>query len=57
LAAKRVALGSDLTIIVTHEMNFARQVANRILFKDGGIFVEEDVPDRSFGSPRASRAP
>jgi ABC-type polar amino acid transport system ATPase subunit len=37
------------------EMNFARQVANRILFMDRGIFVEEDVPDRLFGSPHEPR--
>ena len=38
-----------------HEMNFARQVANRVLFMDHGIVVEEDVPDRLFGSPREPR--
>ena len=42
-------------IIVTHEMNFARQVANRILFMDRGIIVEEDLPDRLLGSPREPR--
>jgi ABC-type polar amino acid transport system ATPase subunit len=42
-------------IIVTHEMNFARQVANRILFMDRGVIVEEDSPERLFGSPREQR--
>jgi polar amino acid transport system ATP-binding protein len=42
-------------IIVTHEMNFARQVANRILFMDRGVIVEEDTPDRLLGSPREPR--
>jgi ABC-type polar amino acid transport system ATPase subunit len=42
-------------IIVTHEMNFARQVANRILFMDRGIIVEEDLPERLLGSPREPR--
>lgn len=42
-------------IIVTHEMNFARQVASRILFMDRGVIVEEDSPDRLLGSPREPR--
>jgi polar amino acid transport system ATP-binding protein len=42
-------------IIVTHEMNFARQVANRVLFMDHGLVVEEDTPDRLFGAPREPR--
>ena len=35
-------------IIVTHEMNFARQVADRVLFMDRGVIVEEDTPARLF---------
>ena len=42
-------------IIVTHEMNFARQVANRVLFMDHGLVVEEDTPERLFGAPREPR--
>ncbi|TMJ40743.1 MAG: amino acid ABC transporter ATP-binding protein [Alphaproteobacteria bacterium] len=42
-------------IIVTHEMNFARQVASRILFMDHGVIVEEDLPERLLGSPREPR--
>ncbi|MFO1057974.1 MAG: amino acid ABC transporter ATP-binding protein [Dongiaceae bacterium] len=42
-------------IIVTHEMNFARQVANRVLFMDHGVVVEEDTPARLFGAPREPR--
>jgi polar amino acid transport system ATP-binding protein len=42
-------------IIVTHEMNFARQVASRVLFMDHGIIVEEDTPERILGSPREPR--
>jgi polar amino acid transport system ATP-binding protein len=42
-------------IIVTHEMNFARQVANRVLFMDRGVIVEEDTPARLFESPREPR--
>ena len=42
-------------IIVTHEMNFARQVANRVLFMDHGSIVEEDVPEMLLGAPREPR--
>jgi ABC-type polar amino acid transport system ATPase subunit len=42
-------------IIVTHEMNFARQVANRVLFMDRGVIVEEDTPARLLEAPREPR--
>jgi len=42
-------------LVVTHEMNFARQVASRVIFMDHGLIVEQDVPDRMFGAPRESR--
>jgi ABC-type polar amino acid transport system ATPase subunit len=42
-------------IIVTHEMRFARQVANRVIFMDHGSVVEEDTPDRIFSNPREAR--
>jgi ABC-type polar amino acid transport system ATPase subunit len=42
-------------LVVTHEMNFARQVASRVIFMDHGMIVEEDVPERMFGAPRESR--
>ncbi|HYC14317.1 MAG TPA: ATP-binding cassette domain-containing protein, partial [Stellaceae bacterium] len=42
-------------IIVTHEMNFARQVANRVIFMDHGVIVEQDTPARIFGSPQEKR--
>jgi ABC-type polar amino acid transport system ATPase subunit len=42
-------------LIVTHEMNFARQVASRIIFMDHGVVVEQDAPDRIFGAPREQR--
>ncbi len=42
-------------IIVTHEMNFARQVAARVIFMDHGAIVEADVPERIFGAPREPR--
>ena len=43
-------------LIVTHEMNFARRVADRIVFMDGGQIVEENTPDRFFSDPESRRA-
>jgi general L-amino acid transport system ATP-binding protein len=42
-------------ICVTHEMGFARQVANRIIFMDEGEIVEENDPDNFFSHPRWDR--
>ena len=47
---------SDMTIvIVTHEMNFAKQVATRVLFVDDGVIVEEGTPDEIFNHPKHER--
>ena len=43
-------------LIVTHEMNFARRVADRVIFMDGGQIVEENTPDRFFSDPESQRA-
>ena len=43
-------------LIVTHEMAFAKAVADRVLFLDGGHIVEENKPDEFFTSPRTERA-
>ncbi|MFJ8232970.1 amino acid ABC transporter ATP-binding protein [Streptomyces sp. NPDC094448] len=42
-------------IVVTHEMGFAREVADRVLFLDQGAAVEEGSPDRFFGDPQQDR--
>ena len=42
-------------VAVTHEMGFAREVANRIIFMDGGYIVEENVPSRFFTNPENER--
>ncbi len=42
--------------VVTHEMRFAREVANRVLFMDEGLVVEEGKPAEFFGAPRTERA-
>lgn len=47
---------SDMTIvIVTHEMNFARDVATRVMFIDEGVVVEEGTPDEIFNHPKHDR--
>lgn len=43
-------------VIVTHEMQFARAIADRILFLDGGTIVEESGPEQFFTNPRTKRA-
>lgn len=42
-------------VIVTHEMGFARDVADRVCFLDGGILLEQDTPDRLFNHPQHPR--
>ena len=42
-------------VAVTHEMGFAREVANRIIFMDGGYIVEENIPSRFFTNPENER--
>ncbi len=42
-------------LIVTHEMQFARNVANHVVFMDDGAVVEEGPPEEIFGAPREER--
>lgn len=42
-------------LIVTHEMSFAREVADRVVFMDDGVIVEDDVPEVIFNSPKHER--
>ena len=42
-------------VVVTHEMGFAREVATRVLFMDGGHIVEQNTPDKFFADPREAR--
>ena len=43
-------------VIVTHEMNFARRVADRIIFVDHGVILEENTPEEFFTQPKTQRA-
>ncbi len=42
-------------IVVTHEMNFAREVADRVIFMDGGVIVEQGAPADVLGNPQQER--
>ena len=43
-------------MVVTHEMGFAKKVANRVIFMDNGLIVEDAKKEEFFGSPRSERA-
>ncbi|MDD6088606.1 MAG: polar amino acid ABC transporter ATP-binding protein, partial [Desulfovibrionaceae bacterium] len=48
--------GDGMTmIIVTHEMGFAREVADRVIFIDGGQILEEGSPEELFNNPKEER--
>lgn len=55
---KEIAQDSDMTmLVVTHEMGFAREVANRVIFMDDGRILEDDTSDKFFdGEPSNERA-
>lgn len=42
-------------VVVTHEMGFAREVANRVMFMDDGYFLEENAPEEFFANPKNER--
>ena len=42
-------------VIVTHEMGFARRVADRVIFMEDGMVVEQAPPEDFFGAPREAR--
>ncbi|ASI35570.1 MULTISPECIES: amino acid ABC transporter ATP-binding protein [Exiguobacterium] len=52
---KQLAIEGMTMIVVTHEMGFAREVGDRVLFMDGGYIVEENVPSELFDSPQHER--
>ncbi|WP_251132570.1 amino acid ABC transporter ATP-binding protein [Exiguobacterium sp. s80] len=52
---KQLAIEGMTMIVVTHEMSFAREVGDRVLFMDGGYIVEENVPSELFDSPQHER--
>lgn len=52
---KKLAENGMTMVIVTHEMGFAREVGDRILFMDGGKIVEQGTPEEVFGNPKETR--
>lgn len=52
---KNLAKEGMTMVVVTHEMGFAREVGDRVLFMDGGYIVEEGHPEEVFGNPKNDR--
>ena len=52
---KELVKGGMTTVIVTHEMGFAKEVSDRVVFFDGGIIAEEGTPDDIFNHPQNPR--
>lgn len=52
---KNLAKEGMTMFVVTHEMGFAREVSDRVLFMDGGYIVEQGPPDQIFGNPQNER--
>ncbi|MDR0300675.1 MAG: amino acid ABC transporter ATP-binding protein [Streptococcaceae bacterium] len=52
---RQIADDGTTMLIVTHEMGFARKVANRVLFTDGGVILEDGSPDEIFDNPQNQR--
>ncbi|MBP2079365.1 amino acid ABC transporter ATP-binding protein [Oceanobacillus polygoni] len=53
---KDLATTGMTMVIVTHEMNFAKEVADKVLFLDGGVLMEEGDPKEFFTQPKTNRA-
>jgi len=52
---KALAVKGMTMVVVTHEMGFAREVADRVIFMDAGIIQEEGTPEEIFGNPKNPR--
>ena len=52
---RKIAKDGITMIIVTHEMEFAREISNHVVFMDGGVIVEEGVPSAIFNTPKQER--
>lgn len=52
---KKLAEQGMTMVVVTHEMGFAREVADRVIFMDGGYIVEQGTPEEVFGNPQNKR--
>ncbi|MBQ8881224.1 MAG: amino acid ABC transporter ATP-binding protein [Oscillospiraceae bacterium] len=52
---KSLAKAGMTMVVVTHEMGFAREVSNRVIFLDDGVIAEENAPQELFGNPKCER--
>ena len=52
---KQLAQEGMTMVVVTHEMGFAKEVADRVLFMDGGVILEEGTPEQIFDHPKEER--
>ncbi|MBO5095106.1 MAG: amino acid ABC transporter ATP-binding protein, partial [Lachnospiraceae bacterium] len=52
---KSLAEEKTTMVVVTHEMSFAREAADRVIFMDGGVIVEEGTPEEIFTAPQEER--
>ena len=52
---RELAEGGMTMVIATHEMGFARDIANRVCFLDGGVILEQGDPEQIFTAPREER--
>jgi len=52
---KQLARDGMTMVVVTHEMGFAREVGDRVIFMDGGVIVEEGKPEQIFSNPKHER--
>ena len=52
---RELAAGGMTMLIATHEMAFARDIADRVCFLDGGVILEEGTPAEIFSAPREPR--
>ena len=53
---KRLAAEHMTMVVVTHEMGFAREAANHVIFMDNGVVAEEGTPEEVFANPKSERA-
>lgn len=52
---RELAEGGMTMVIATHEMGFARDIASRVCFLDGGVILEQGPPEQIFSAPREER--
>lgn len=52
---KRLAQEGMTMVVVTHEMAFAKEVSDRVVFMDRGVILEQGTPQEVFGNPKESR--